>query len=153
MERVAGTRARIPYLVYRVERRLRARLDEATRAAGVTTTEYVALSVLRQRDGMSSAQLARSALVTPQAMNVVVSALEQRRLVRRRSDPNHRRVLRTSVTAKGLAVLERCDRSLDEIEADMLRDVPLQAVEDLRATLIACARSLEAAAVRVAAEP
>src|SRR4051794_22673559 len=52
-------RARVAYLVYRVERRLRSRLDEVTRTEGVTTTEYVTLSVLRERDGMSSAELAR----------------------------------------------------------------------------------------------
>ena len=50
---------RVGYLIYRVERRLRARLDEAVNAHGVTTTEYVALSIVRDRDGLSSAQLAR----------------------------------------------------------------------------------------------
>lgn len=54
------------------------RLDEAVRAHGVTTTEYVTLSVLRERDGLSCAQLARWAFVTPQAMNLVVKALPTR---------------------------------------------------------------------------
>src|SRR5664279_1711304 len=85
--------------------RLRTRLDEAVSAHAVTTTEYVALSVLRDRDGLSSAQLARWAFVTPQAMNLVVAALERRGLVHRRPDPHHRRVLRASVTAKGRKVL------------------------------------------------
>ncbi|MBV9005147.1 MAG: hypothetical protein JO181_10860, partial [Solirubrobacterales bacterium] len=66
-----ATEARVGYLVYRVERRLRARLDETVRTHGVTTTEYVTLSVLRHRDGMSCAQLARWAFVSPQAMNLV----------------------------------------------------------------------------------
>jgi DNA-binding MarR family transcriptional regulator len=143
------TRSRVGYLVYRVERRLRARLDEAVRLHGVTTTEYVTLSVLRQRDGMSCAQLARWAFVTPQAMNVVISKLEKRRLVRRRPDPNHGRVRRASVTAKGLEVLDRCDHSMDVIEADMLRDVPPEAVELLGHTLATCAHSLEATRPRV----
>jgi DNA-binding MarR family transcriptional regulator len=134
---------RVGYLVYRVERRVRARLDEAVRAHGVTTTEYVALSVLRLRDGMSSAELARWAFVTPQAMNVVISSLERRRLVRRRPDRQHARILRTSVTARGLGVLERCDGSMDAIEADMLRGVPPEEVELLRRMLGTCARSLE----------
>ena len=82
--------SRVGYLVYRVERRLRSRLDEAVQHHGVTTTEYVTLSVLRQHDGMSGAELARWAFVTPQAMNAVVSKLERRRLVRRRRDPTAR---------------------------------------------------------------
>lgn len=144
------TRARVGYLVYRVERRVRSRLDEATRAHGVTTTEYVALSVLRERDGMSSSELARWAFVTPQAMNLVIAALEGRRLVRRRPDPQHRRVLRASVTSKGRQVLERCDQSMDEIEAEMLRDVAPEEMEALRSGLAACAHALETTRPRLA---
>ena len=144
-----ATEARVGYLVYRVERRLRAQLDETVRTHGVTTTEYVTLSVLRHRDGMSCAQLARWAFVSPQAMNLVVSALEKRGLARRRPDPGHGRVLRTSVTAKGLTVLERCDRSMDAIEADMLRALDADSVELLRGMLASCAHSLEATRPRL----
>jgi hypothetical protein len=51
---------RVGYMVYRVERRLRARLDEELCRHGVSTPEYVTLSLLRERDGLSCAQLARS---------------------------------------------------------------------------------------------
>jgi DNA-binding MarR family transcriptional regulator len=135
---------RVGYLVYRVERRLRARLDEEMRVHGVSTPEYVTLSLLRERDGLSCAQLARWALVTPQAMNLVISGLERRRLVRRRPDPKHRRVLRASVTAKGLEVLARCDRSMDGIEADMLGDLPPDTVELVRTAMASFAHSLAA---------
>src|SRR3954453_12472718 len=119
-----STRSRVGYLVYRVERRLRNRLDEALRHHGVTTTEYVTLSVLRQHDSMSGAELARWAFVAPQAMNAVISKPEQRRLVRRRRDPSHGRVLRASVTAKGLEALARRDHGMETIAHHMLRDVP-----------------------------
>jgi DNA-binding MarR family transcriptional regulator len=135
---------RVGYLIYRVERRLRVRLDDAVRAEGVTTTEYVTLSVLRDRDGLSCAQLARWAFVTPQAMNLVISALEDRGMVRRRPDPHHRRVLRSSVTAKGLRVLERCDLAMDTIEADMLDRLSPGTVDIVRDALRSCAHSLEA---------
>lgn len=135
---------RVGYLVYRVERRLRSRLDEALRAHGVTTTEYVTLSVLRTREGLSGAQLARWAFVTPQAMNLVVTALERRGLVRRRPDPSQRRILRSAVTATGLRVLNACDRSMDEIEADMLAGLDPDTLAVVRSALGSCARSLEA---------
>ena len=121
-----------------------ARLDEELRVHGVSTPEYVTLSLLRERDGLSCAQLARWALVTPQAMNLVISGLERRRLVRRRPDPKHRRVLRASVTPKGLEVLGRCDRSMDRIEADMLGDLPPETVEVVRTAMASFAHSLEA---------
>jgi DNA-binding MarR family transcriptional regulator len=142
-------RSRVGYLVYRVERRLRTRLDEALRHHGATTTEYVTLSVLRQHDGMSCAELARWAFVTPQAMSAVISKLEGRRLVRRRPDPNHGRVLRASVTAKGLDVLARCDRAMDTIERDMLRDLSPEAADLLSQTLGSCAHALEATRPRL----
>jgi DNA-binding MarR family transcriptional regulator len=132
----AATKPRIGYLIYRIERRLRSRLDDALRTHGVTTSEYVTLSVLRERDGLSCAQLARWAFVTPQAMNLVIAALERRGLVRRRPDPGHGRALRASVTPQGLDVLGRCDRSMDRIEADT--------VDAVRATLAQFAHSLEA---------
>lgn len=141
----AKTVPRVGYLVYRVERRLRARLDDEMRLQGVSTPEYVTLSLLRERDGLSCAQLARWAMVTPQAMNLVVSSLERRKLVRRRPDPRHRRVLRASVTPKGLELLARCDRSMDRIEADMLGDLAPEIVEVVRTALGSCAHSLEAA--------
>ena len=156
VERVTGTAVpkvgsadkatvpRVGYLVYRVERRLRARLDDELRVNGVSTPEYVTLSLLRERDGLSCAQLARWALVTPQAMNLVISGLERRRLVRRRPDPKHRRVLRASVTAKGLEVLAGCDRSVDRIEADMLGDLPPETVDVVRSAMGSFAHSLQA---------
>jgi DNA-binding MarR family transcriptional regulator len=138
----ATTVPRVGYLVYRVERRLRARLDEELRLIGVSTPEYMTLSLLRERDGLSCAQLARWAMVTPQAMNLVISALERRKLIRRRPDPKHRRVLRASVTAKGLEMLARCDHSVDRIEADMLGDLPPDMVDVVRTALRSCAHSL-----------
>ena len=139
-ERTTGPR--VGYLVYRAERRLRARLDEELRLLGVSTPEYMTLSLLRERDGLSCAQLARWAMVTPQAMNLVITALERRRLIRRRPDPKHRRVLRASVTAKGLDLLERCDRSVDGIESDMLGDLPPETVDVVRTALRSFAHSL-----------
>src|SRR3954469_17803528 len=136
-------RSRVGYLVYRVERRLRTRLDEALRHHGATTTEYVTLTVLRQHDGMSFAELARWAFVPPQAMIARILNLEGRRPVPRRPDPSHGRVLRASVTAKGLEVLDRCDGAMDTIERDMLRDLSPEAADVLTQALGSCAHALE----------
>ncbi len=133
---------RISYLVFRLERRIRARLDESLARHGITTTEYMALSELRIRDGLSSAQLARIAFVTPQAMSLVIRDLENRGLVRRTPDPGQRRVLRTSLTRKGQTTLHRCDRALDGIEGGMLGEVDTPTRKTLAETLTECARAL-----------
>jgi DNA-binding MarR family transcriptional regulator len=86
-------------------------------------------------------------------MNLVVSALEKRGLVRRRPDPSHGRVLRTSVTARGLTALERCDNSMDAIETDMLQGLDNDELQRLRAMLASCAHSLEATRPRLPPTP
>jgi DNA-binding MarR family transcriptional regulator len=132
----------LSYLVFRLERRIRAGLDDALARHGVTTTEYMALSELRLRNGPSSAQLARIAFVTPQAMNLVIRDLEQRGLIHREPDRNGGRALRASLTRKGLATLDRCDRALDDIEQIMLAMLDEEDRETLAGYLTACAQAL-----------
>lgn len=111
---------RISYLVARADRGIRRLLDDVVGAHGLSTPEYTAMTALRLRPGLSSAQLARRAFVTPQAMNQIVAGLEDRGLIRRSTDPNHRRILQTFLTADGKRVLTRCDRDVDRLEHDVL---------------------------------
>jgi hypothetical protein len=53
------------------------------------------------------------------------------------------------VTAKGLDVLDRCDRSMDSIERDMLRDVSPEVTDLLGQTLATRAHALEATRPRL----
>ncbi|WP_061293242.1 MarR family winged helix-turn-helix transcriptional regulator [Herbidospora cretacea] len=133
---------RLSYLVYRLERRIRARLDEELVRHGITTTEYMALGELHMRDGLSSAELARIAFVTPQAMNMVVRDLEQRGLIERDAHPDGGRVLRIHLTRQGQAALRSCDRSIDAIEEEMLAEVDDAARATLMEALTACTRAL-----------
>lgn len=128
--------------MFRLERRIRARLDDALARHGVTTTEYMALSELRLRDGPSSADLARIAFVTPQAMSLVIRDLERRGLVSREPHPGGGRVLRTRLTGRGLSTLRRCDRSVDDIETVMLAEVDDATRKTLMESLTVCASAL-----------
>lgn len=140
--RAAAPPPRVSYLVFRLERRIRARLDEALARHGVTTTEYMALSELRLRDGPSSAELARIAFVTPQAMSLVIRDLERRGLIHREPHPDGGRALRTRLTGRGLTTVRRCDRSLDGIEAVMLADLDDASRKTLVESLTVCAAAL-----------
>ena len=128
--------------MFRLERRIRARLEDALSRHGVTTTEYMALSELRLREGPSSAQLARISFVSAQAMNLVIRDLEQRGLVQRRPDPRGGRILRVALTRAGLTTLRRCDRALDEIEQVMLTALDEQDRKTLGDHLAECAQAL-----------
>jgi DNA-binding MarR family transcriptional regulator len=133
---------RISYLVKWVERGLRVQLDAALAPHGLTTPEYTALSVLRQRDGLSSAQLARRTLVTAQAMNQLVISLERRRFITRTPDLANARVQKASLTAKARRLLDTCDDATSSIEARLLSGLSRSEIQAMRRGLESCIESL-----------
>jgi DNA-binding MarR family transcriptional regulator len=114
---------RASYLIKQLERALRARIDAIVQPLGLTAVQYTALSVLARHPGMSSAQLARRSFVSAQAANELVSALERRGLIRRRSDREGGRALGIHLTAPGEKALARCDADVDLLEAELFRGV------------------------------
>lgn len=134
---------RLSYVIGRLDRELYRRLTVAVRPAGLTLPAYTALSVLRSQDGLSNAELARRSLVTPQSMSEALTQVVERGYVRRRADPDHGRIIRTELTEAGSRALERCDRSVDEVEREMLGDLDADEVASLRNALVHCGRALE----------
>jgi len=146
--------ARISYLVKRVERGVRARLDDALQSLHVTTPEYTALSVLRHRSGLSSAQLARRAFVSAQAMNLIVVGLERRGWIARSPNPDNAKVLCARLTPAGKDTLVACDRATAQVEKALLAELSGSEVTALREMLERCASALsEPPVVRSRAEP
>ena len=132
----AGEEPRVSYVVARLERALRQAINERVREHGLTTLQYTTLSVLERRSGLSNAQLARRALVSPQSMNEVLLTLERRGLVRRRAHPDHGRILQARLTAKGRRLLAACDAEVREVEARMMRDLTARDEAALRPSMV-----------------
>jgi DNA-binding MarR family transcriptional regulator len=137
------TEPRLGYMIGRLERVLRRRLTAAVEPAGLTLPAYTALSVLRAEDGLSNAQLARRSLVTPQSMSEVLALLVEQGYVRRRAEPDHGRVIRTELTKAGHRALDRCDRAVDVVERELLRDLDADDAASLRDLLSRCGHALE----------
>src|SRR5258706_8388818 len=95
---MASREPRIAYLVKRVERGVRLLLDEILSELGVTTPEYTALYLLRDREGLSSAQLSRRGDVTPQAMKFIVIELQRRGRGPKRPSPHNRPIMLVRLT-------------------------------------------------------
>ncbi len=116
-----------PSLIYAVGRVNQAIVREMrARLAGfsLSVQEYTTLSVLAARPGLSNAQLARRALVTPQSMIEIVAKLEARKLVLRTVDPVNARVLRAELTRSGRGLLRRADPAIAEVETVVLAALP-----------------------------
>lgn len=133
---------RIGYLIRRLERRVRAELDTALRPIGITASEYTTLSVLAHSQGLSSAQLARRAFVSAQAMNQIVTSLERNGWIERSSDPEHGRMLRSALTKPGRAILAECDRATRHVERLLLSRLSERQVAGLREALESCTTAM-----------
>jgi DNA-binding MarR family transcriptional regulator len=135
---------RISYVVGRLDRALRREIGRLVAPHGLTVPQYTALSILRDRAGLSNAQLARRSYVTPQSMNEVIAALERDGLVARSPAANHGRVLEMTLTDAGHEVLARCERAVDEMESRMLADLDEEGRAQLLTALKDCVHRLGA---------
>ncbi len=131
------------YLVGRVERVVRRAMNDVLAGHGVSLNQYTTLSVLESRSGLSNAQLARRALVSPQSMNEVLLSLEERGFVRRRAHPGHGRILQAQVTPKGRKLLGACGAEIDAVEEQMTKGLSPQERRSLRRALLECVQSLD----------
>ena len=130
--------ASLLYVVGRVNQGIRREMRERLAAWDLSVQEYTALSVLMTRPGLSNAQLARRALITPQSMLEILAKLERRALVTREVDPGHRLILRATLTPEGKALLKAADPSIRAIQDQLLDDVP-EAQRDLVITALVSA--------------
>ena len=93
------------YAIKYAQHALRLRMDASLRPLGITTPQYSALTAIEAKPGISNAQLARQAFVTPQTMQAILVGLERDGLLVREPDPGHGRVLRSQISPKGAKVL------------------------------------------------
>ena len=138
------TSFRISYVVARLHRAIRRGIQERLAPHGLSVSQYTALSVLRNRPGLSNAQLARRTFVTPQAMNEVVASLEEAKLIKREVDLNHKRILRARLTARGNRIFERLDAEIGDLEEQMLAGLSDSARRKFSDTAVSCVHMLGA---------
>ena len=143
-----GTDAAPPLLLYmlkQVELAVRSRIDEIVRPVGLTAAQYTALTVLERHADMSSAQLARSSFVTAQSMADMITALEDRALIKRHRDQTDRRRLVVALTDEGRALLDRCRPEVAALEATMVKGLSVPQTKALRTMLATCYANLSKA--------
>ena len=66
--------------------------------------------MLNAYPGLSGADLARVALLTPQTVGVIIRNLERDGAIRKTPHPIHGRVLQWTLTRRGTALLDKCRR-------------------------------------------
>jgi DNA-binding MarR family transcriptional regulator len=79
-------------------------VNEAISEHGVSTAQIGVLRQLANEPGLSGAELARRLLISPQGVQLALTALERQGLVERKQNPAHGRILQAFLTDKGRKV-------------------------------------------------
>ena len=96
------------YLLRQAAAAARLTLERALADLGATPPQFLVLTMLKAYPGLSGADLARVALLTPQTVGVIIRNLERDGAIRMTPHPVHGRVLQWTLTRHGLTLLEKC---------------------------------------------
>lgn len=129
---------RLGYVIKRTQQVLRLRMDKELIEAGITTPQYAALSVLEEDQGLSNAELARRCFLRPQTMHKIVTGLEDKGFIERKSDPSHGRKIKTKLTPEGMEVLANGHKIVKQIEAEMTRNLSPKQIKETADRLEMC---------------
>ena len=100
-ERYRGTEGHLGFLLRQAHHAFATAMEHELREHGLTSPQFGVMSVLVADPGLSAADLARAAMVTPQAINLLVAGLEREGLLRKEKHPSHGRVLQLFPTEEG----------------------------------------------------
>ena len=108
--------AHLPWELKRAERAMARLLDVKLRGTGLTKSQFGVIQALEHMDKASSAELARTVFVTPQAMVGLVTALEQKGYIERTQSEASARIIEARLTQAGRAAWRRAVAKLSEID-------------------------------------
>jgi len=139
----AAVEERLGYELKRAQQALRGTMDGVLGNLRLTAPQYAALAVVEAAPGVSSAELARRAFVTPQTMHAIVAGLEARGLLVREARPGHGRVLAAELTGEGHALVARAHDAVRTVEERMASALAVEERRQLFELLRRCAEALE----------
>lgn len=111
-----GEHGYLAYLLRQAQAATRLAMERSLADLGVTSPQFAVLTMLRAYPGLSGAELARVALLTPQTVGVIIRNLERDGAIRKTPHPVHGRVLQWTLTRRGAGLLSKCRRRSQAIE-------------------------------------
>jgi len=111
------------YVIKQLDLALRPRFADACATEGLTLAQYTALTVLKRLAGITSSELARRSFVRAQTMATTLDPLLDAGLVRRESDPEHRRKMRLFLTERGDEIVARLAPRIEALEELLVSDL------------------------------
>ncbi|MBR1210179.1 MarR family transcriptional regulator [Bradyrhizobium sp. JYMT SZCCT0180] len=127
-----GEQGHLAYLLRQAQAATRLTLERALTELGVTTPQFVVLTMLRAYPGLSGADLARVALLTPQTVGVIIRNLERDGAILKTPHPIHGRVLQWTLTRRGTVLLDKCRRHVQAVERRLAAGLSASAQATIR---------------------
>lgn len=127
------------YLLRQAGGAYRLRMERALADLAVTPPQFAVLTMLVAYPGLSGADLARLALLTPQTVSVIVANLEKAGSVVRQPHPVHGRIQTLEVTDGGKALLTQCRERVLRLEAQLAAGLSPDEEQLIRRWLVAVA--------------
>jgi DNA-binding MarR family transcriptional regulator len=138
-----GEKSHLGPLLRRAQAAWRLTLERALADLGVTPPQVAVMTMLRAYPGLSGADLARLALLTPQTVGVIIRNLERSGTIRKTPHPVHGRVLQWSLTRRGGTLLDRCRRPVIALERRLMAGLNVRAQATVRRWLSKIAADLQ----------
>jgi len=111
-----GEDGHIAYLLRQAQAATRLTLERALADLGVTQPQFAVLTMLNAYPGLSGADVARVALLTPQTVGVIIGNLERDGAIKKTPHPVHGRVLQWTLTGHGASLLDKCRGRVTAVE-------------------------------------
>ncbi|UPK00411.1 MarR family transcriptional regulator [Bradyrhizobium sp. 170] len=137
-----GEQGYLAYLLRQAQAATRLAMERSLAGLGVTSPQFVVLTMLKAYPGLSGADLARVAMLAPQTVGVIIRNLERDGAIRKTPHPIHGRVLQWTVTRRGAALLDRCRRHARAVERRLAAGLPANAQRMIRRWLARIAADL-----------
>ncbi|EHB53318.1 regulatory protein MarR [Mycolicibacterium rhodesiae JS60] len=123
------------FLLYQLLSALRPHVNAKLRPFGIGLAEFVCMRNLSMSPDQSNAELARRANVTPQAMNLVLKALEDAGLIMRPETVSVGRSQPARLTRRGAALLKRAESAVLAADESVLDALTPAKRDDLKRLL------------------
>jgi DNA-binding MarR family transcriptional regulator len=125
--------ARTVYLIKRIETEVTLQMNKALSEYGITLSQFIVLNFVNDNQtDFSSAQLSRRFKMTPQSMNETVSTLQRKEMILKNVDVENKRILRISLTDKGLNTLNACNLAINEVENNLFDKLSISELDLFR---------------------
>ena len=138
-----GEQGYLTYLLRQAQAATRLTLERALADLGITPPQFAVMTMLRAYPGLSGADLARVALLTPQTVGVIIRNLERSGAIRKTPHPVHGRVLQWTVTRRGGTLLDQCRRPVRALERRLMAGFSAKAQTIVRRWLSKIAADLQ----------